>query len=179
MRQTHALNEDGLHMQLAMKFGDDEFNSIYAISNPLYFDYEDIYKAHSSIDGFLQIVSCMGFDIMHVGRGDRIKFITVPSPRLGSFASQFQPIDPMPQEHKEEGLNEFKFFKVAKPNIKDLIVDPKDVQELLDIVIKAQKPSIDAIKQRERSRANEFSMRAGLQISPGREVQAQLISLAI
>ncbi len=101
--------------------------------------------------------------------------------QIHSFVSSFEAVDVFPQERElgEVSIHEFKFFKVASPNLKDIIVCPELVPELLDMVLKAQSPKMKEIQARERSRANTQWARENIgSVKPAHQVQAQLITLA-
>lgn len=176
MQQTLDFRWGEPSLQLAMRFVDRAGAGMYAISRPMELEYGFLREAqHADEHRLIGMMAQMGFEIMHMG--PQIKFCVQPVYSRGvSFASSFEPIDARPQ-YVEEDIRDFKFFKVAKPTVKDLIVDPRDVPELLELVLKAQKPMLDKVRRREKSRSNEEWMRNGFEAMPRHEVQAQIITL--
>lgn len=177
MKQNMDMREHRPEMQLAMRYKPFSGPGMFAISSPLRMDYgfarELMHKSAERVyEGeLMHALAKLGFDIIHMGND--VRFVVQPMRHqgLGTFADSFHPIDPRPQ-YVEERLSDFKFFKVASPKIQDIIVNPRDVPELLELVLKAQKPMLDGVKRRERSRENEMEMR------PAQEVMAQIITLA-
>lgn len=163
-------------MRLAMRFGDRN-NAMYAISNSISMDWEHK-RAHVDPNYFVQLVESLGFSIQVMRPEISFRHIMAERGTGLSFAQSFMPIDAVPQREEESSIRDFKFFKIANPSVKDLIVDPSDVPELLDAVLKAQRPLLEKIKKRERSRDNELWVREGMPVKPMHTVQAQIISLA-
>lgn len=96
------------------------------------------------------------------------------------MVEQFMPISSIPEERtQEESIRDFKFFKVANNSVKDLIVLPEQVPDLLDAILKVQKPTQQEIKKRIESRVNFKAYRDGEMFSakPSHTVQAQIITL--
>lgn len=158
-------------LQLAMRFK-TKYAEMYAITAPHPVKINDVIRAWT--DG-IDMIAKIGFDVIHMGPD--IRFMVMPFRNaVGLFSDSFEPLrTDIYETVREEKISDFKFFKTAKPTVKDLIVDPKDVPELLDLVLKAQKPMLDKIKSRERSRENEDWLRGTLK--PAHEVQAQIITL--
>lgn len=192
MRQmVHARADYNPSLQLAMRL-ETGSNALFAISRPLDLDYSRLrgvahlsrvaatpggdrntmcYSAEMEIT---RVMAELGFQIQCVANS--IRFAVMPQRHfgVGSFSSSFEPIDAMPQV-VEERIEDFKFFKVAKPTVKDLIVNPEDVPELLDAVLRAQKPLMDKIRSKERTRENMKWMENGFEVRAAKEVAAQLV----
>lgn len=152
---------------------------LYAISNEVVVDYGRLSGSLQNPVAYAEYLShvcfsiaCVALDIRFAVRGEQAYG--------GTFASRFQAIDPFPQERiVEESIHDFKFFKVANPSIKDIIVSPDQVPELLEMVLRAQAPGQREIRARERSRKNMQAYREGFNSTkPAHSVQAQIITLA-
>lgn len=182
MMQNMDMRRGEPTLQLAMNFDCNSGGGYRAISNPLSLEHGLIRQmSHESAmrdneHRVMEILSHIGFDLMYIGEGGGCRFRIFPIRAPMGFSSQFEMIDPVPQE-VEESLADFKFFKVAsKPTVKDLIVAPRDVPALLDAVMRAQRPLMDKIKARERSRENFEHMRNDFR--PRSEVAFQVLALA-
>jgi hypothetical protein len=177
MREQHAYAYAGTEMQMALKYDFKDGGHIYAWTKPLIIPYEDFERLKNGVshEAYLHIFSNYGFDVIHIGNSPQFRVFPIMH-RGASIMNEFNPIDPMTQEVTET-MDQLRFFKVAKPSIKDLIVDPSSVPELMDLVLKAQRPAMEEIKRREKSRLNEAWMRTGMEIKPAHEVKAQIITL--
>jgi hypothetical protein len=157
-------------MQLVMRH---DGARLYALSSPIELEYGRLGSCLNDPVRYAELLSQLHFSIACIA--PQIEFHVMPV-RGNMFASEFKAIDPFPQERTEKiSVKDFKFFKVANPSIKDIIVSPDQVPELLDMVLKAQKETISKVKARERSREN---MHAYRDVKPAHQVQAQLITLA-
>lgn len=156
-------------LQLAMRH---EQANMYALTSPVNLDY-GVAQAWKDPMFYRQVMESICFEVMAMHPHIGIRH-TIPIRGSASFSSMFEPIDPYPsREPVEENVRDFKFFKVAKETVKDILVAPASVPELLELVLKAQQPSLEAIRKRERSRENEIFMN-----QPKVEVQARILSLA-
>ncbi len=100
--------------------------------------------------------------------------------RYDLMAQRFEPVDMAPQmSYLTENISDFKFFRTANPELKDIIVSPDQVPELMDMILKAQKPTQDEIRERNRSRANFDKYGPNANTKPAHEVQCQIITLAV
>ena len=186
MEQEHSY--DGLNIRLAMRHGDRDA-AFYGISAPTRVPFDMMLQMRSIAfeqpQMFHKFYETICFDIIHIGQG--IKFRVFPEQRP---VMAFSPFDasPMLEELRTEDfdIRHFQFFKSA-PAAKELIVDPKTVPELLDLVLKIQSETNKDIKARERSRENLERMRSGDfdggdlrgNLRPHSTVQAQIITLAV
>ncbi len=171
MRQDTIAAYGGVGMQLAMRH---EGAKLYAISHRINIDHGDLYRHMQSMVGYAEFISQQIFRIQAVSPS--IRFYVMAT--MGSMVSEFDAIDPFPQERVEESIEDFKFFKVANPTIKDIIVSPDQVPELLDLVLRAQKPTMNNVRGRERSRENKIWVDENMRgTKPAHQVQAQLITL--
>lgn len=94
--------------------------------------------------------------------------------RIMDDLSAFAPIDAKPQytESVEKSIEDFSIFAAPLVRTQELIVDPNDVQALLDRIKAVQAPQQASIRQRNRTRAYEHG-------AVDRQVfHAQIISLA-
>lgn len=162
-------------LRLAMRH---EGAKLYAISSEVHLHYAEMMGARSNAIEYAKFLANLRFSIQYVS--SEIRFFSVSVGHRGvSFSSSFQAIDPYPQERVEESISDFKFFKVSNPTIKDIIVSPEQVPELLEMVLRAQGPMVDQIRMRERSRQNTQWARENMQdVKPAHSVQAQIITLA-
>lgn len=181
MRQETRYDNPRPELQLAMRFSDTNGCHFYAISRPLGMDWQEISRAaRVPEEQYIEMVKALGFDIMFMGQGARFQIFPMRMSMGASFLESFQPIDSRPtMQDREERLEDFKFFKVAAtPKVKDLIVSPEDVPELLDAVLKAQAPLLSKIKKREQSRKNFEEMKNGFTSKPGSEVVGQILAVS-
>lgn len=169
MKQGYGFRS-GYEMQLVMRHGDKN-KAIYCMSHPLNLDYGAPGRAFSDAMYYAKLMSEIGFDIAYAHSDISFRHM-VPMSTASFLRDSFMPIDPRPQE-VEESIKDFKFFKVAKPTVKDLIVAPEDVPELLNLVMKAQAPMLEKVRARERSRKN-FEEHI---LQPRHSVEAQIITL--
>lgn len=174
MEQSEYYGEKML--RLAMRH---EGAKLYAISQETRIDYGRLHAAMDNRIAYAELLTQIPFIIQAVAPSIRFATMGVSTRSVG-FAQAFNPIDPFPQERiMEERIEDFKFFKVANPNIRDIIVSPDQVPELLDLVLKAQKPAIDEIRKREQSRKNTRWVHENMgSTKPAHQVQAQIITLA-
>lgn len=162
-------------VQLAMRHGDRE-NALYALSHHVEVPYEAIMRGRMGFEGMVQFFRSIFFNIMHVAPGFRFQVM----PIRGSFSANFSAFDPTPQQIVEEDIRDFKFFKTGTTEMKDLIVSPEQVPELLDVILKIQGKGQNDIRARARSRENFQAYQSGemFETKPARTVQAQIITLA-
>lgn len=162
-------------MRLAMRHSGAK---LYALSQMIRLPYGRIGAATSSMHEYAQLLASMYFVIEHVA--PEFQFHVMPVQSVGSFSRGFQAIDPFPQERVErESIRDFKFFKVSNPELKDIIVDPSQVPELLGMVLRAQEKTMKEVRSRERSRENTQRVRENMSgTKPAHHVQAQIITLA-
>lgn len=169
--------EGGCFLQLALRH---EGAKLYGLSDKLRIKYHQMMGATLDRVVYAQYLSSMEFRILHVAPG--IQFMVVPVQMASgmSLRDQFLPIDAVCSERVEQqDMRSFKFFKTFTPNLKDIVVAPHLVPELLDMVMKAQGPTLEEIKARGRSRENTRWVRDQLTgVKPAHEVQAQIITLA-
>lgn len=98
------------------------------------------------------------------------KYVTIMEDLNG-----FHPVDMRPQviELRAGGkpLTEFNLFRSLVPEVREIIVDPTDVQHCLDLILKLQAPQLAEVRKRNRQREAGEASAASL-------VQAQIITLA-
>lgn len=167
-------------LQLAMRHGNHN-HAIYALSHPLHCR-DQLYQAlQTGNERAYQSITNMVFSIMCMSNDIAIRTSSMTTYGL-DYRAQFNPIDAYPQEMdmKEFNLRDFKFFKTASPDVKDLIVSPEQVPELMDVILKVQSKTREEIRRREESRANYKSYTNGemFNAKPAHSVQAQIITLA-
>lgn len=151
--------------------------NLHGISAPLSFRREEAFRSFSDMHLYAEFLAQACFRIVCVA--PEIQFRIMPVNGPVTWAGDFSAIDPFPQERHEASIKDFKFFKVSNPTLKDIIVSPEQVPELLDLVMKAQKPTQEAIKARMRSRENTEWVRSNMHgVKPAHHVQAQIITLA-
>lgn len=195
MRQEYNAAVHEPQLQLSMRF-DAQGSHFYAISHAIDISYGMLREAWAVNGGayremsatarvvaerrYTEILAQMGFDIMYMGNGGaRFQIFPMRMASMADWRDSFQPIDPRPQETEECGIEDFKFFKVAaSPKVKDLIVSPEDVPELLEAVLKAQKPLIEKIKGREQSRRNFEAMGNGFEVKQKHVPIAQIMAVS-
>ena len=87
----------------------------------------------------------------------------------------FKPVDMRPQilnlHSTAKPLAEFSLFRSLVPEVREIIVEPADVQQCLDIITKLQAPTMAEVRKRNRQREAGEASAASL-------VQAQIITLA-
>ncbi len=91
----------------------------------------------------------------------------------------FAGFDPRPQyapAQLSSRISDFKFFKTANPGLQDIIVTPELVPELMQMVLKAQKPILDKVRANEQSRRN-YEAYNGINVKPAHEVQLQIVTM--
>lgn len=100
------------------------------------------------------------------------KLETLIVPRI-DFRS-FDAIDATPQYQsmQTQSIEDFKIFRPLDKT-KDIIVDPKDVNALMELILKAQDPKQKEIRHRDRKKEDYERMQA----EPSKFIHAQLISL--
>lgn len=174
MRQGHSVCTAEYELQLALRH---DGAKLYAISHQIRIPHEQLYACMSNRENFHVFVSNQIFHIQAVAPG--IQFHCIPMTTGLGFKESFRPVDPFPQERETIDLRDFKFFKVGNPSLKEIVVDPEQVPELLELVLKAQGPTMQEIKRREQSRANTAWVRENMgSTKPAHQVQAQIITLA-
>lgn len=171
MKQIMFANQDygRPHLQLAMRH---EGANMYALTHPVNLDF-GVGHAWKDPMFYRQVLESLCFDVMvmHPNIGMR-HIMPVRGQPSNFFGAMFDPIDAIPsREPIEENVKDFKFFKVAKQSVRDILVSPHDVPDLLELVLRAQKPTIEDIKKRERSRENLID-------GPRTEVTARILTLA-
>lgn len=110
--------------------------------------------------------------ILHEGMLDSIRH---PLRRFGTFS----PVDAEPQWERMERRQSLEDFMLFRPinNSRNVIVDPNDVPQLMEMILKAQSPQQEEIRQRQRSRENmAYVIDAGL--LPRHDIHAQIITIA-
>lgn len=179
VRQQFDMRFGRPEMQLAMHIGPDR-GGMYAISRPSNVDYHKMFWGGRMFEQLREFAE-IGFDIMCMSSDI---FFRVPvRESVGiSFKDSFMPMDANPsfRSMEEVSIKDFKFFRTANVESKDLIVDPNDVPQLLEMVLKAQSKVQKEIDKRERSRKNEEAYRSGEMFAkPAHKVEAQIITLAV
>lgn len=176
LRQQNEIYDGGYTLQLAMRHGDRN-TAIYALSHPLILERYHFEQMMAEPATFASVMRGLHFSIAHVAPDIRFQIMPV---RGFSMVEQFMPISSIPEERtQEESIRDFKFFKVANNSVKDLIVLPEQVPDLLDAILKVQKPTQQEIKKRIESRVNFKAYGDGEMFSakPSHTVQAQIITL--
>lgn len=164
MVQKHDYYSADFVLQLALKHSGLQQ---YALSSPVKINFNSI---ESFVRGMERPDFC--FNIQYVAPEIHTRTVIL---NKGFSLSDFIPTDVCPQLGELGSLRDVKFFKPANVELKDFIVQPEDVPQLLDMLLNAQKPLIKEIKQREQSRKNFDNLN---NVKPAHQVQAQIISLA-
>lgn len=178
MQQIMDPREYGPSLRLALRH---EGAKLYALSDNHRLEYGQVHAARRNVVEYAQFLSQMCFRISYCAPDIRFASVAMRySGSAASFGSSFNAIDPFPQERTvEESIKDFKFFKIANPSIKDIIVSPDQVPELLDLVLRTQKITLDQVRAREKSRANTEWVRGEMSgTKPAHKVQMQIITLA-
>lgn len=180
MQQFESPSAAAFQMRLAMRL---ESAGLYAISHPLHIDYQQVVRSVHEPSFMMQLVSKLGFDVMHVGSDFRFKIFPERHLSAKSFKDSFLPVDVSPQS-EEVSIRDFKFFKVFNPELKDIILLPEQLPEVLNMVLKTQSQAQDEIRKREQSRRNLSRFKEGevigsvSNVKPMHSVAAQIITLA-
>lgn len=158
--------------RLAARHGDRE-SALYLLSHPLRLRRSDHARYTSSPVEYAKFFAEQHFEIAYASNN-----ISVRCMNHGSFSANFRGFDPYPQERTEteENIRDLPFFKVAKEQPKELIVDPSRVPELLDLILKSQEQQQAEI--RERNRRRERIAHYDGEIKSAGNVCAQIITLA-
>lgn len=176
MRQFNS--HFGMEMQLAMKIG-REFEEMFALSAPIRVDFGDLHRMTDNRHHYAEFLSRLYFEIQYVAPGFKFRIM----PQMGnasSFLNSWQGVDARPQvrEETEIDIRNFKFFKMANPSLKDIIVSPEQVPELMNMVLKAQEATMKEVRAREKSRENLQKFREEMMdVKPAHRIQAQIITL--
>lgn len=151
---------------------------LYAITNSINLRASELYSAATEKLRTYQHLVSIPFHVQVIGNS--IEFRHVQSiMSSGLMRDSFQPINSVPEMGElTENIRDFKFFKTINPTMKDIVVDPSQVPELLDMILKVQRPTQEQIRKREKSRENLEWMRNGFEVKPAHQVQAQIITLA-
>lgn len=175
MRQIQEYAYDDITLQLAMKHSACDTIAYSRVSTVRM---EQLYGLRdSSRDPMatMMAIAKTGFDIQFLGSNGMVRIM--PERAGVSWKSEWEPVDMRPQEYEDVSLKSFKFFKVAKPSVKDIVITSEMVPEVLDMVMKAQGSVQEEIRRRERSRQNLVDYR-GMSVAPAHSVEAQIITLA-
>ena len=158
----------GYHARLALKHeGAGLYGVTHSIELPRQVMLSDMEFYKSYFRSVYFQVACMA---------PRIEARVMQMPHVGF--SQFEPFDATPQREQVESIDKVRFFKTRNPDIKDIVVVPEMVPELMAMVLKAQEPMLDEVRKREKSRKNLERLREGYEVKPAHEVRAQIITLA-
>jgi hypothetical protein len=175
MKQHYNMYHE-YELQLAIRHGDMKY-AIYGLSNPIILPHGETRRFFSSPFEYSKFFNEYGFNIGYMSNDIRV---VAAAPMRGMSFSQFEPIDCIPQQRfLEESIREIKFFKTVNHSVRDLIVSPDQVPELLDLVLRSQANTQENIRARERSRANFEAYKSGEVFKPAHEVHAQIITLAV
>lgn len=178
MRQMNMATSAGHSLQLAMKLGERNY-AIYALSRQIDVGWAELQNALQGYAAYSEFLMRLRFEIQCIGPSIKMQVMPAAAFSRSAFLNEWQPIDPVPQERTESiDLAEFQFFKTGKPDLKDIVVIPEMVPELMELVLKAQAPMLDEIKRREQSRRNFEQYGDLFAAKPARTVQAQIITLA-
>lgn len=145
----------------------DDFHFMQIARDPMY--------ARKIIDHFvfdIEHLSSRIEVILHEGAFDSIRH---PLRRFWTFS----PVDGEPQWERLERRQSLEDYMLFRPinHSKDIIVDPNDVPQLMEMILKAQSPQQEEIRQRQRSRENmAYVIDAGL--LPGHDIHAQIVTIA-
>jgi hypothetical protein len=179
LRQTFSPWKAGVELELAMKHAGA---GLYGITNVVHVEMARIYDLLHGNTGYAALFTDVGFEVRCIAPDIRCKIFPIQTTgSVREFANAFSPVDPRPQdrESSEVSVRDFKFFKVANPTLQDIIVSPDQVPQLLEMVLKAQEPTMQGIRARERSRESEKWVNEEFRsVLPAHHVQAQLITLA-
>jgi hypothetical protein len=173
MREGHSYATADYELQLAMRH---EGAKLYGITHPLRIPHEHLYSVMGDQMAYAKFVALQEFEIQAIAPG--IQFMRIPVRGESSWANGFAPIDASPQWSEAEDIS-----RKANPNLKDIVVLPEMVPDLLAKVLEAQGPAMEEIRKRERSRENMAAYREGMflggtpQLKPAHQVQLQLVTL--
>lgn len=90
----------------------------------------------------------------------------------------YSPVDATPQIERlqRRSIEDFMLFRPIN-NTKSVIVDPNDVPQLMEMILKAQQPQQEEIRKRQRQAENmAYVIDAGL--IPSQNIHAQIITVA-
>jgi hypothetical protein len=170
-------------LQLAMRH---RSAGVYGLSQRIdHFEFEE--AVFRSTRGDFEILKNTVFNIQSFRPSLQVERVVHHDNDSGTFFGRFEAFDasPMFVRHKIERIEDFKIFRpVAAAH--EVIVDPKDVPGLLDLILNEQTKTQKEIRMREQSRENlqryrrfteEVSCEGNLIAKPDTECHLQLISL--
>lgn len=167
---------DGRHaLQLALRQGSRE-KGLYMLSQPLQLDpmrlYSNSRDSHEFQMNYQRMIVETGFHIAYAVNEISVR-LAQPARMMNAFDT-FQAFDPSPTIREEEfSVKDFKFFKTHIEEPKELIIDPSQVHQMLELILKSQSTQQKQIRDNERR--EEY---LGLsRVKPAHTVHAQLISL--
>jgi hypothetical protein len=165
-----AMNQNYMdrRISLAMRH---ESAGLYGLTSGVEFDFFR-YRELRGEEG-MEHLRQVRFYVQHMGTSFQSRII--PGHAYGGKHpwDLFEPIDARPMVVDDRTLDSFNIFR-ALPRGTDVIVNPKDVPGLMELVLKAQAPTQAEIRDRQR-RAME---RGSFNARPDTQVHAQIISLA-
>lgn len=151
---------------------------LHAVTNTWNFEYSFVYKMMENPD-WTQFCT---FEVIHVANDIRFHIIPVSSRGFGKFSA----IDCMPQfeRSEEKSITDIVPFRTISMEAPELVVDPAKVNEIFDMILKAQDPKQAEI--REKRRRESWYENQEARIIPDafdgydarKDIRAQIISLA-
>jgi hypothetical protein len=185
IREEYLMLDCAKLLQIAMRHTG---LGIYGVSYPITIEMNEMYRHDHPVMGMNtpEILSRCLFRIVRISSQIYVESnnSVLMLERTPAFANRFYPMNAMPtMERRLESIRDFKFFNAVNPDIKDIIVDPSRVTELLDLVLKCQLPEQEILKARERTRKNlEMYRSEGSHLNmnslrPENQIQAQILTL--
>ncbi len=177
MQQFQHPSVNGYQMRLAMEHPSRE---LYALSWNVDISAQALYLAMNSFVEMGHLLKSLEFQIAYIGRSIEFQLIAERWPGSPSaFTASFEPVDPRPQAVSIEKVNmrDFKFFRIAKGGISDIVLLPEQVPEALNKILEVQATQIKEIERRKKSREN-FRLYEGMlldDIPKENDIKAQIV----
>lgn len=162
-------------LQLALKH---EGMGQYAVTQQLQID-RHFHSPQSFMETLVHYAD-MGLEVMHCAPSIRTVVHSLGMTTTRNFQDMFSPIDPNPT-YTQFDMSDLRFFRPANPSLKDVLVTPEQVPELMEMILKEQKKVLSEVKKREESRKNYEQYRGsvnGIPVKNSHEVQIQLVTVA-
>jgi hypothetical protein len=152
--------------------------ALYAVSNRVSLDFASSRYLQFAAD--IAALRHLQFDMVQIS--DKLTFacsrLPYNWPDMGNLSS-FEPVSGIPEltTATYARMSDLKIFAPILDPSKSLIVDPNDVQEIMNHILKVQKPVQDDIRKRAQTRINLEGM--AFDAGPAKKIHAQLISLEV
>jgi hypothetical protein len=147
---------------------------LYLVTDRENFDYYRLASGWS--EDFMEQIRHLVFRVIYAA--PRIETLRVPD----DF-SRFSPIDALPMyESVEREVKRIEDYRLFRPldKMKDIIVDPNSVPELMQRILEIQMPEQQAIRERARkAQARHETAKKFDEVAPAQQIHAQIITLAV